>query len=340
MKRLLILQNRIENYRIAVYEELHKKFNVTVLHTGNRVNSTFNEVILKSYTLGPFIFLKKISKSIKKINPDYIISMFDLHWPQFYLGLPSKPKKVFWGLDRGKNFIIDWVKKVIINLLGNNVLFYSKSIQSYWLKKINIISLVAQNSVKVARPIYSATRKNYINVGSLHYRKRNDIFLIAFSRLPKNIKKKSQILFVGKGPDITRLKKICRDLNIQKNVIFYGHVNKLSHLQKLYSTAITSVSVGQAGLAVSQSLGNGVPFITNKGAITGGEIYGIKNKTHGYLLNSDIDSEKCIDELSEKMLTMWKNRNIKSNYIKRRKYYEKKLSLKKMIETIVKSLNI
>ena len=65
MKKLLILQNRIENYRIADYEELHKKFNVTVLHTGNRVNSTFNEVILKSYTLGPFIFLKKISKSIK-----------------------------------------------------------------------------------------------------------------------------------------------------------------------------------------------------------------------------------------------------------------------------------
>ena len=338
MKKLLILQNRIENYRTPVYEELHKKFDVTVLHTGNRVNSTFSEVVLKSYILGPFIFVKKISQSINKINPDYIISMFDLHWPQFYLGLPSKPKKVFWGLDRGKNLIMNWVKKIIINLLGNNVLFYSKSIQSYWLKKITVISFVAQNSVKVARPIFSMTRKNYINVGSLHCRKRNDIFLIAFSRLPKNIKKKTKILFVGKGPDKTRLKKICKDLNIQKNVVFYGHINKLSHLQKLYSTAITSVSVGQAGLAVSQSLGNGVPFITSKNAITGGEIFAIKNKITGYLLNSNINSPRCINELSKTMLMMWRSRNVKRNYKICRKYFEKNLSLNKMIRSIVKSL--
>lgn len=339
MKKLLILQNRIENYRKAVYEELNKKFDVTVLHTGKRVNSTFKEVILKTYNLGPFIFLKKINQSIKKIDPDYIISMFDLHWPQFYLGLPLKPKKVFWGLDEGKNYLINWFKKNIINLLGNNVLFYSKSIQSNWSKKLTVKSFVAQNSVKVTKPIFSKKRKNYINVGSLHYRKRNDILLFAFTKLPKNIKKNSKVLLVGKGPDIIRLKKICKDLNIEKNVEFFGHINKLSRLQTLYGSAISSISVGQAGLAVSQSLGYGVPFITNKNAITGGEIFSINNKINGYLLNSDIQNTKCIKELSDKMLMMWKNRNIKSNYIKRRKYYDKNLSLKKMVNSIINSLN-
>lgn len=338
MKKLLILQKNIPNYRTAVYEKLHKKFDVTVLHTGNRVNSTFNEVILKSYTFGPFIFVKKISQSINKINPDYIISMFDLHWPQFYLGLPSKPKKVFWGLDRSNNSLINYAKKVIINLLGKNVLFYSKLTQKYWSKKIKITSFVAQNSTKVRKPIFSLARKNYINVGSLHYRKRNDIFLIAFSKLPTNIRKKSKVLFVGKGPDLARLKKICKDLNIQKNVVFYGQINKLSHLQRLYGSAISSVSVGQAGLAVSQSLGNGVPFITCKNAITGGEIYAIKNKITGYLLNSSINSPRCINELSKTMLVMWRNKNVKRNYKKCRKYFEKNLSLDKMIRSIVKSL--
>ena len=222
--------------------------------------------------------------------------------------------------------------------MGNSVIFYSKSIQNNWSKKISVISLVAQNTVNVSRPIFSNSRKNYINVGSLHYRKRNDILLFAFSRLPKNIKTKSKIMLVGKGPDMNRLKKICKDLNIQKNVIFFGQINKLKHLQKLYSSAISSVSVGQAGLAVSQSLGYGVPFITNKNSITGGEIHSIKNKVNGTLLKSKIDSEECIQELAKAMERAWLNKDNKEIYLICRKYYEKNLSLNRMVSSMTKSL--
>ena len=48
-KKLLILQNKILNYRVPVYEELHKQYEVTVIHAGKPVNASFNEKILKPY---------------------------------------------------------------------------------------------------------------------------------------------------------------------------------------------------------------------------------------------------------------------------------------------------
>ena len=148
-KKVLILQNQILNYRIPVYEKLQKEYDVTVIHTGKKVSRDFNEIILNSYRIGPFSFLKNFRKSIKRINPDYILSMFDLHWPQYCLCLPKNTKNVFWGLDNGKSLIADFAKKKLVNYMGNNVLFYSKNVQEKWKEEINVKSFVAQNSVEV-----------------------------------------------------------------------------------------------------------------------------------------------------------------------------------------------
>jgi glycosyltransferase involved in cell wall biosynthesis len=337
-KKLLILQNKILNYRVPVYEELHKQYEVTVIHAGKPVNAGFNEKILKSYKIGSFIFLKNFKKTTNKIDPDFILSMFDLHWPQYYINLPKYSKNVYWGLDNSKSSVMNFIKKAIVNFNKNNILFYSKPIQDNWLKKINVPSFVAQNTVLVGEPSYSHERNIYVNVGSLHYRKRNDILIKAFANLPKEIINKSKVVLVGAGSDEERLKTLCRNLNVNNNISFIGYIDDLESLGSLYNSSVCSVSVGQAGLAVSQSLGYGVPFVTHKNAITGGEIHGVVHGLNGHLLESAIDDDACVKELSKVMEFFWKSRKDIQLYKGCRGYFNKNLSLDCMIQSIKNSL--
>lgn len=339
-KKVLILQNQILNYRIPVYEKLQKEYDVTVIHTGKKVSRDFNEIILNSYRIGPFSFLKNFRKSIKRINPDYILSMFDLHWPQYCLCLPKSTKNVFWGLDNGKSLIADFAKKKLVNYMRNNVLFYSKNIQEKWKEEINVKSFVAQNSVEVGEPNFTKNRNTFINVGSLHMRKRNDILLKAFASLPQQIANNTKIVLVGSGIEEQNLKKLSKALNIEEKVIFLGYVDKLEILADLYNSSICSISVGQAGLAVSQSLGFGVPFVTHKHAVTGGEIHGVVHGHNGYLLEVSLDDKSCIEELKNVMEYFWNSRQKNELYIGCREYFDKNLSLDCMVQSLIKSLTV
>ena len=71
---------------------------------------------------------------------------------------------------------------------------------------------------------------------------------------------------------------------------FHGKITDIGVLSKFYFDAICSVSFGQAGLSVLQSLGFGVPFVTKKNAITGGEINNIINNYNGFLCEDSVES--------------------------------------------------
>ena len=98
---------------------------------------------------------------------------------------------------------------------------------------------------------------------------------------------------VGEGPEKESLHKIAEDLKISKNVIFHGHIDSYEDLIPLYRRSYASISYGQAGLAVLQSIGFGTPFIT-KNAITGGEINNIVHGKNGFLVN---DEREAVNEM-------------------------------------------
>lgn len=57
-KKVLIIQNTIPHYRIPLYNELSKKYELTVLHSGNnRINENykFNEIIASKRKIWPYL---------------------------------------------------------------------------------------------------------------------------------------------------------------------------------------------------------------------------------------------------------------------------------------------
>ena len=112
-------------------------------------------------------------------------------------------------------------------------------------------------------------------------------------------------------------------LGLTDKVVFKGHIDKPDQLKYIYDNAIATVSVGQAGLAVSQSIGFGVPFVTHKDAITGGEIYGVQPGKTGDLLTSNLGDVSVVKELQKIMRHRWSCRDDSAVFEKCTAFYRK-----------------
>ena len=126
---------------------------------------------------------------------------------------------------------------------------------------------------------------------------------------------------------------------VEDKVIFMGHISDPHRLRAIYSESFVSVSIGQAGLAVSQSIGNGVPFITHEHAITGGEIFGIQEGVTGSLLKLPKASRQMETELCDLLVNYWLARGNKNVYAKTRQFYERKLSLEAQVSQFISAIS-
>ena len=130
----------------------------------------------------------------------------------------------------------------------------------------------------------------FINVGTLDSRKQNDVLILAFSKLIKVNKSNLYLYIIGEGSERSYLEDLIKTLNLEKNIFMPGRLEDINVLKKYYSRAIASVSFGQAGLAVLQSMALGVPFITKINAVSGGEKFNIINGFNGILCEDNINS--------------------------------------------------
>ncbi|MBK93955.1 MAG: hypothetical protein CMP33_07215 [Rickettsiales bacterium] len=341
---ILIIQNELLHYRCPLYNSLAQKDQVTVLHSGKPINdpeNLFNEMTLEVKKFGPFFIQKGLSNAIKSINPSVVIAMFDIRWVCSIIESFKHDKSinwVWWGLVRGKNRII-FTLKILIAKRGNSIIFYDKLTRSdfkKFLKKSDNL-FVANNTyhVKTRIKAYKNTIKNrFINVGSLHPRKQNDVTIKALSNIIKNKKIDLKLTLIGNGPDKNYLLNLINDLGINDNVEIVSALNNSDDLAKYYLESIASISFGQAGLAVLQSMAFGVPFITKKNAVSGGEINNIIDNKNGIFCEDNLaDLEiKILDLLQNPM----KARSLgKSAY----DYYSEEATIDNMVKNFKLAIN-
>ena len=336
MKRILFLQNKFLHYREAFYESLAEHYDVTVLHSGSPRHSAVKEVLVDTKKIGPFVVVPGFRELLEDLKPDCIVSMFDLHWPQFIF-LPSEysGKLIYWGLDNGRTPGADTLKRWVINKMRRPVIFYSVDVLNRWRNLLTAECYVAQNTIPVlsANVSFDHERNKFINVGALVQRKRNDLLFRAFARLPDHVRQSTSIEMVGEGKSMSELQSLASELGIDDFVHFLGHIDDPKSLSQIFNTAIACVSVGQAGLAVSLSVGHGVPFICHKKAITGGEMFAVVEGTTGERIDCDFTDELIVKRLTHVMMRFWRNRASKSVYMAARDWYDENLSNEQMVNS-------
>ena len=307
MKKIVIVQNILPHYRISLYNELSKHYNVIVIHSGNFNNSKkqlFKTIQLKSLKVGPFNFQKKLISTISKESPSAIIAMFDITWPvSFFLLFRNKEKMIWWGLDEGRSKISLYIK-LLIAKLNRPVIFYHSSIMN---KFINLglkkdICFVANNTFHIENRVkaFKYSKKHLLFVGTVRKRKKLDICIDAFNKVNNSLEDKMNFIIIGEGQEKAILEEKVRISKNSSFIHFVGQINEPEQLKKYYKHAIASISYGQAGLSVLQSFAYGVPYITKVDTISGGEANNIINNYNGKVVDNSLF---CLENEIRKIMT-------------------------------------
>jgi len=341
MKRLIFIQNKVLHYRKSFFNNLSSSYDVIVVHSGKasvEEGDKYSEVILPTCKVGPFYIQRGLKSIVEEYNPDFTICMFDIRWLNILsLVLINKSERrfIWWGLDTGSNSLATFLKVKLANL-DIPIVFYTQSN----LDKFKVLGVdnpklyVANNSFDVDHrfPCFKFKDKNTILfVGSLDRRKQLDVLIRAFANIKRTMSTDIKLIIVGEGVVREEITILIRELRLDCSIELTGQINDPGILLDYYKRAIVSVSFGQAGLSVLQSMGFGVPFLSKKNAITGGELSNIQHGYNGLLCDDSIESlEYSLQRLTNDVdlaRTMGKNAY---------DYYNENCSIENMANAFVK----
>ena len=341
-KKILITQNKILHYRKALFNMLCTIYDVTVLHSGTpSVNDGdfYKEIIVPMKKIGPFYLQSGVLSEIKK---DYaaVVVMCDLHWVNNMLSLyfhSKKTKFIWWGSWLTDKYFVDKIKISLAKQADANIFYSEEAKNSFAVRHVPESKLfVANNTFDVGVRVNASehpTKNRILFVGSLDERKENDILIKAFHNIIQNIDASINLTIIGEGITRTALEEMVAAYKLTDRVNFEGKITDTAKLRDYYAESIVSVSYGQAGLSVLQSLGYGVPFVTKKGAISGGEKTNIMDGYNGYFCENNEQS------LSDTLLKLCNNidfaRQLGANAYD---YYSKHCTIENMVAGFQKAI--
>jgi glycosyltransferase involved in cell wall biosynthesis len=169
-------------------------------------------------------------------------------------------------------------------------IFYMEKSKEFWdgtsLRMDNVF--VAPNTTDVlVRDFVPESKKDFLFVGTLYRGKGLELLLNAFLAFKESTNSKIKLVIVGGGEMEGKLKQFVSDNRIEDSVLFTGPIYEEEELSNYFVSSLLCFSPTQAGLSVPKSMGYGVPFVTRKDAITGGELYHITDKVNGVLYSED-----------------------------------------------------
>lgn len=318
--------NTINDYRVETYNLINEEFDLTVAY--NVSDSTKNKCKFKKYKFdtkkfGPFnIFGRPFWKLCKQY--DAVITSFDIHNFEFAIipFIKRKYKLLTWSIGfrcsytrpyivNRKHSLMDDFSYRILKAADANI-FYMEKAKEFWQNtKLDFSKVfVAPNTTSIAPCDTTVTKNSILFVGTLYPGKGVDKLISAFAESVKDKDTDITLDIVGKGQQLEELKHLALDLGVAERVIFHGPIYDEALLAAKFAKAILCVSPTQAGLTVPKSMGYGVPMVTKKDAITGGEIYHITPGVTGILYENDeelagilqraMDNPNTLREMSRK----------------------------------------
>ena len=237
---------------------------------------------------------------------DVVICMFNFSYLFFRLFeyFPRKFKLIYWGIgvsasyncrfDSDQNFIIKNLKHI---KRADAIIFYSSyPIEKYQHLNINEEKLFVANNTVAVSQYRSSSKDMILFIGSLYKEKKVDVLLHNYYEAYNENVNIPNMYIIGDGDQRNSIEKWINDNKLQDKIILTGSIFDDNQLVSYFERALMCISPDQAGLSVLKSMGYGVPFITHLNAITGGEIFNIKNGYNGILINNFSEIKNIILE--------------------------------------------
>ena len=299
---LIILKRELSVYNVPVYNEITKFFNLTVAyHTADksRDNCSFKKIKLEPHHFGPFVWIKNLRKLTSQF--DIVCFSSDLHELSFCLlpFLPRKNKVVNWSIGFSvsythpykpyrKHTFKDRVLQMVLNKCDASI-FYMDKAKEFW--KGTSLDLgrvfVAPNTAQIEDVAFIPDIKtNFLFVGTLYKGKGVDVLLNAFEQALKDTGKDARLVVIGDGEMRPVIEQHIKVHNLQDSVKLLGSIYDETRLAEEFQKALLCISPNQGGLSCPKSMGYGVPFVCQRDAITGGEIYHITNGINGIIYDT------------------------------------------------------
>ena len=298
---LFVLDHRLMHYRAPLFQRLAVSYDITVIHRGPVLGGdwAFTQEVADYHKVGPFDLVRAGVRS----NVDVLVVMQNLRLIQYWL-LPFKFWRpyalVFWGIGVSSSGGLAKKKNLLSRVRGfcssfaDGIGFYSSYPLDFYPRRAIEKAVVVGNSVE--SPSAENTAENpkdsILFIGTLDARKGLPLLFRAFARYLKTLPASSDVRVlrvVGDGAMRGELEALAADLNISGAVRFEGAVTDAERKKAFFASAAVTVSPLQAGLSVAESFSFGVPYITHRNPISGGEYLSIKDGENGFLFETEDD---------------------------------------------------
>src|SRR5690606_11594669 len=252
-------------------------------------------------------------------NFDVVIGYGDISWLSIMM-LMFKSKRnykvILWGIGLrasyntvyGDRTFWDRIRFYLMNR-ADAIMFYSNNPIPINLEKgfLQEKLLVDNNTVEVLERSSNNVRNSIVFIGTLYKQKKIFELLDSYHKAKSTIGELPELNIIGGGEEFENISNWIDKMGYGGCIKLRGKIFDEGVLSEYFYKAIACISPGQAGLSVLKSMGYGVPFITKKEAITGGEIFNIENNVTGVLYDTDDELCDIIKEISlnkEKYLQM------------------------------------
>ncbi|GGF60914.1 glycosyltransferase family 4 protein [Wenyingzhuangia marina] len=308
--KLLSLTNCLLEYRLPVYNLLAEKFDLTIAHYGESVahrDIHFKEILLTPIIRGPFTFSKEKLTTLAA-GFDAVIALGELRmWSFLKLGFVIKRKYAltYWNIGVSASYnkrydedrSLDFFRFNLLNRADSIVFYTDYPIKRYvedgGVQREKLF--VANNTVEVKERIQIPfEKKHFLFVGTLYKAKKIYDLLEAYKKAYEMSNNIYPLVIIGEGIEKENVLKFIKEQQLQHKISVKGAIYDQEVLKVFYTDAIALISPGQAGLTVLNAFAYGVPFVTTKTAITGGEIFNIKNEINGLLYDDNHNNLKNI----------------------------------------------
>ena len=313
--KVIIFYNKIFHYRIPVWNILSEYCDLTVTYSSGEEITIPENVKFKVKYLEPYIDSKRFviqKANVRRMAKEYdvVIAYGDIAWLKFST-LPwfNKTKVIFWTLgvsasyDSGydKNSTWDKIRAFFYRQADAMAFYTTHPIDKYVKMGIPRERMFeAPNTVAVEPIDINSTKDSLLFIGTL-YRQKGIQHLLDAYKINKNNPNLVPLNIIGKGPDEEYIRKWIKENHMEKHMRMCGAIYDNKEKAKYFARSYACISPLQAGLSVLESMGYGVPFITIKDAITGGEVFNIHNGVDGITMDS-------IEELKDVIADVFNNK--------------------------------